>query len=142
MLSITYVSAATTAMSDDDVSAILVQARENNERDELTGMLLYHRGRFIQTLEGPDDPLRSRFAVISADPRHRIIDTIREQAVAERQFAQWTMGFRPLSDDSARELAAFEDFFDGRTGRARLEHADNEAQQLLEWLAEYWLPPH
>ena len=49
------------------------------------------------------------------------------------------MGFRPMSDDSVRQLDGFEDIL-GRTGRSRLEHADNEAQQFLEWLGEYWLP--
>lgn len=139
MLSIAYVSAATSPISDDEIAGILTLSRANNERHGLTGALLYHGGRFIQILEGPDEAVRARFAVISTDPRHRILQQVREKQVAERQFPQWTMGFRPLSDDSARQLTGFEDFF-GRTGRARIEHADNEAQQFLEWLGEYWLP--
>ena len=59
--------------------------------------------------------------------------------MTERQFPEWTMGFRPLSDESVKELEGFEDFF-GRTGLSRLEHAESEAQQFLEWLGEYWLP--
>lgn len=139
MLSIAYVSAAAGEVTDEDVAAILTQARANNARVGLTGALLYHAGRFVQILEGPDETVRARFAIIEADPRHRVIQTVREKQVAERQFPEWTMGFRPLSTDSATKLDGFEDIF-GRTGRARLEHADNEAQQFLEWLGEYWLP--
>ena len=139
MLSIAYVSAATAPVADADVAAILAQSRANNERHGLTGALIYHGGRFIQILEGPDEVVTSRFAVIAADPRHRVLQTVREKQIAERQFPQWTMGFRPLADESVTQLNGFEDFF-GRTGRARLEHADNEAQQFLEWLGEYWLP--
>ena len=139
MLSIAYVSAAADPVTDDDVAAILSQSRANNERNGLTGALLYHGGRFIQILEGPDEAVHSRFAIISADPRHRIIQTVREKQINERQFPEWTMGFRPLADSSVKELNGFEDFF-GRTGLARIEHAENEAQQFLEWLGEYWLP--
>jgi len=53
MRSIAYVSAAAAYMTDADVAAILVQSRANNVRNDLTGALFYHRGRFIQILEGP-----------------------------------------------------------------------------------------
>lgn len=139
MLSIAYVSAATDDVAEQDVAAILVQARANNERDGLTGALLYHAGRFVQILEGPEETVRARFARIADDPRHRVVQTMREKQIAERQFPQWTMGFRPLSDTSISQLDGFEDIL-GRTGRSRIEHADNEAQQFLEWLGEYWLP--
>jgi hypothetical protein len=141
VLSLAYVSAATQTMSDTDVAAILTQSRANNYHNELTGALLYHRGRFIQILEGPDDQVNARYAIIEKDPRHRSVQKMGERVIAERQFPGWTMGFRPLTDDSLKGLAGFEDFFDARKGRDRLKHADNEAQQFLEWLAEYWLAP-
>jgi hypothetical protein len=138
MRSIAYVSAAAAYMTDADVAAILVQSRANNVHNDLTGALFYHRGRFIQILEGPDEHVRSRFAVISADPRHRGIHVVSDEPVDERQFPEWTMGFRPLTDDSIRELDGFGDFFDGTTGEVRLAHHNDGAQQLLEWLRDYW----
>ena len=139
MLSVAYVSAATGPITDGDIASILTTARANNERHGVTGALLYHGGRFIQILEGPDEAVRERLAVIAADPRHRSVQTVRDIQISERQFPQWTMGFRALDDDSVKQLEGFEDFF-GRAGRTRLEHAENEAQQFLEWLSEYWLP--
>ena len=139
MLSIAYVSVATTPMSPDDIAALLVQSRANNERHGITGALLYHRDRFIQIVEGDDDIVRGRFDTIAGDARHRSIQKMREKAIGVRQFPQWTMGFRALSDESVTQLDGFEDFF-ARRGRERLKHADNEAQQFLEWLGEYWLP--
>jgi hypothetical protein len=141
MLSIAYVSAATTTMTDEQIADILVQARRNNTRLDLTGALLYRQGRFIQILEGPDEEVIDRFAVIAADPRHRSVQKISEESIAARQFPEWTMGFRPLSDAAVKELPGFDDYFDARTGRSRLEHADNKAQQFLEWLGEYWFEP-
>jgi hypothetical protein len=125
-------------MSDDDVAAVLTRSRANNGRDELTGALLYHRGRFIQVLEGPDDAVNGRLAVIAEDPRHSGIQKISEKQIGARQFPEWTMGFRPLSDETVKTLDGFDDFFGARTGRARIVHAENEAQQFLEWLREYW----
>jgi hypothetical protein len=139
MLSIAYVSAATHPFSDADIAELLTHARANNEAHGLTGALLYRGERFIQILEGPDAEVRERFAVISADPRHRNVSSMREMWIPERQFPEWTMGYRPLSDDAVSMMPGFEDFF-GRRGRARIEHAENEAQQFLEWLGEYWLP--
>jgi len=137
MLSIAYVSASTTPMSDEDVAEILTRSRTNNQAHDLTGALLYHGGRFVQILEGPEHEVRARFAVISADPRHRAVQVMREEHIVERQFPEWTMAFR-ANEDLAR-LDGFEDIF-GRRGKERLKHADNEAQQFLEWLGEYWLP--
>jgi hypothetical protein len=141
MISIAYVSVAVAAMADEDVAELLLEARANNLRLGLTGALLYHRGRFIQILEGPDEALLERFAIISADPRHRSVHKISEEPIFVRQFPDWTMGFRPLSDATVTSLPGFADYFDGRKGKARLEHAENSAQQFLEWLGEYWFGP-
>jgi hypothetical protein len=126
-------------MSEEDIGAILTRARAKNERDGITGALLYHRGRFVQIIEGPDDRVRGCFDLIANDPRHRNVQIMREKSISSRQFPEWTMGFRAPSGDALTHLEGFEDFF-SRRGRSRLEHAENEAQQFLEWLGEYWLP--
>ncbi|MDJ0338370.1 BLUF domain-containing protein [Cryobacterium sp. PH31-O1] len=141
MLSIAYVSAAATAMSDDDIAAILVQARANNVAHQLTGALIYHDRKFIQILEGPEQEVRSRLRAITADPRHRSIHMVSEESITERQFPQWTMGFRPLSDPAVKHLAGYDDIFDGSTGEVHLERGTDQAQALLEWLARYWFSP-
>ena len=139
MLSFAYVSVAVSPMTDEEIAALLVTSRANNQRHDITGALLYHRDRFIQIVEGDEEVVRSRFATIAADPRHRNVRIMREKAIGTRQFPAWTMGFRSLSDESIKQLDGFEDFF-ARSGRSRIEHAENEAQQFLEWLGEYWLP--
>jgi hypothetical protein len=141
VITIAYVSAAVMEMTDDDIAAILTQARTNNERCELTGALLYRAGRFIQILEGPDEQVFARFKVIAADPRHRSIHIVSQEPIEERLFPEWTMGFRPLSDSAVKQLPGYEDYFEARTGRARLEQAENRSRQFLDWLIEYWFAP-
>jgi hypothetical protein len=140
VLSITYVSSATEEIDETHIEAILVQARMNNVRHDLTGALLFHGGRFVQTLEGPDEQVRARFAVIAADPRHQGVQLISEKGIGARQFPDWTMGYQRDLAERASQLDAFNDFFGARTGLERIKHAENEAQQFLEWMREYWLP--
>ncbi|MDJ0379073.1 BLUF domain-containing protein [Cryobacterium sp. PH31-L1] len=141
VLSIAYVSAAAFPLSDEDIAAILTQARANNVEAHLTGALIYHEGKFVQILEGPANEVRARFASISADPRHRSIHTVSEERIISRQFPEWTMGFRPLSTTAVRQLAGYDDIFDGSTGKVRLGHANHQAESFLEWLGEYWFTP-
>ncbi len=61
MLSLIYVSSSTRAFSDADLVALLEQSQEKNARLDITGMLLYKDGNFMQVLEGPDDAVRQLF---------------------------------------------------------------------------------
>lgn len=124
-------------MSEADIVEILVQSRANNVRSGLTGALLYHRGRFIQILEGPEDDVLTKYRTISFDPRHRNVQVLSRETIAERQFPQWTMGFRPLSPKAMKKLDGFDAVF-GDTGNVQIKNADASAQFFLEWLGEYW----
>ena len=134
-------SAATIPLLDEDIAAILVQARANNVKHHLTGALVYHEGKFIQILEGPDNEVRARFAIIHADPRHRRIYTVSDEQIVSRQFPAWTMGFRPLSSIAVKQLAGYDDIFDGNTGKVQLGNANHQAESFLEWLGQYWFSP-
>ena len=54
MLSLTYLSSAVDLWTGAELDELLRQAREHNEEAQITGLLLYAGGNFIQTLEGPD----------------------------------------------------------------------------------------
>ena len=137
MFSIAYVSVATKPLSEDDVVAILVQSRMNNVRLGLTGALLCHGQRFIQILEGEEQQVLTKYRTISVNPRHRNVHLLSQEPIEKRQFPQWTMGFRPLSEEATKELDGFDEFF-ARTGNVQIKHADASAQLFLEWLGEYW----
>jgi hypothetical protein len=139
MLSLTYTSVASAALAEDDIAAILLKSRANNRREGVTGALAYKSGRFVQILEGPDAVVRSRFEVIAADSRHRGVRIIREIQVPERQFAEWTMGFRKADSDIGSQLPGYEDV-PGNELASRIALANDEAQQYLASLGEPWLP--
>ena len=83
MLSTVYVSRSSYPFTDDDLANLLLTSRSNNARLGITGMLLHREGRFIQVLEGPDEAVRARLAVIARDPRHTAVHTIVDERVED-----------------------------------------------------------
>lgn len=94
MFQMLYVSAATELLSDADLDDILSKSRRNNTRDDVTGMLLYADGSFLQVLEGEETAIRQVYERISRDPRHHRIVEVAQQTIDQRDFPDWSMGFR------------------------------------------------
>ena len=61
-------------------------------------MLLFREGQFLQLLEGPEREVKSVFELVKRDPRHRDVTVLLAEAVDERQFPDWTMGFERLDE--------------------------------------------
>lgn len=115
MISVTYLSSAVDPFTDDQLVDLLRQARSDNSLSDVTGVLLYSGGNFIQTLEGPEDAVDEVMAKVLDDPRHAGVLVVRREAIEERDFAEWSMGFRRVAADEVEEVPGFTDYL--RTGR-------------------------
>jgi hypothetical protein len=104
-----YQSRANNEMSTADLEELLRVARRNNQNADLTGLLLYHEGDFLQVLEGPADKVDEVFGVIRNDPRHYRVNTIVDRTVSARSFADWQMAYYEITDplDSAEGVSKF-----------------------------------
>ena len=91
-----YTSAATALMGDDALSDLLAQCRTRNLAEDVTGMLLYKDGSFMQALEGSRDTIFRTYDRIGRDPRHKNLTLLRDRAIPARSFDGWSMGFRSL----------------------------------------------
>jgi len=98
-----YVSSASRPLRDDEILEILRVARLNNEKLDITGMLLYREGNFLQVLEGPAEAVDSMIQKIKRDSRHQGVILMSRKHIDERQFADWSMAFRNMSKDSSVE---------------------------------------
>jgi len=107
-----YVSLSTRKMTDADLSELLAICRHNNRKLEITGMLLYRDGFFIQALEGEETILDQLFSAIRGDRRHSDVLLIYREAIEERAFAEWSMGFRSLDRDMLETLEGYDGFLD------------------------------
>lgn len=88
---LTYESEAATRPSDDELKLLVAAARERNRKLGVTGLLLYDKGRFLQTLEGPVEGLDQVWASIQQDKRHSNIKVLTQHLVGSRLFAQWDL---------------------------------------------------
>jgi hypothetical protein len=112
MLSLTYFSTAVEPFTREQLEALLEHSRARNHERDLTGLLLYAGGHFIQTLEGPNDVVDQTFMVIQDDPRHRDVFISLREKIAERVFPDWSMGFEQLDPEQAVDLPGFNDYLE------------------------------
>lgn len=131
MISIVYVSSAVTPFTQSELTALLETSRRNNAAGDVTGMLLYKEGNFMQALEGPETAVRRVHSRIESDSRHKGLLTLVDKPITERQFPGWSMGFRDLATQSLRAVDGYNEFLNTPfTGR---EFSSNPslAQKLL-----------
>jgi hypothetical protein len=79
----------------DDVSLqeLLQKARRHNSSVQVTGMLMYEKGVFLQALEGPREKVEALYQKISKDERHNNVMTIVDDDIKERHFGEWSMAY-------------------------------------------------
>lgn len=126
LLQLTYVSGATIPFSADDFADFLTDAREKNSANEITGILLYHEGSFLQVIEGPADAVDQRFQTIQEDPRHSRILVLQRIKIQEREFPDRPLDFLAISPETCAAASfsspslqrLFRDFCDGKWQRA------------------------
>ncbi len=109
MFQLVYCSTAVRLFRSEELDSLLAQSRKRNAEREISGLLVYHDGGFIQVLEGLESNVRGVFASILRDPRHHSVVTVLQQPITEREFAAWHMAFRHVRD--AKDLPdGFSDF--------------------------------
>lgn len=89
--SLSYQSRATSRPTVADLRELAFKAQSRNHSLGVTGMLLYDKGSFFQTLEGPAASLATLWASISRDKRHHNIEIISEHIIPARLFGKWDL---------------------------------------------------
>ncbi|MEZ4671008.1 MAG: BLUF domain-containing protein [Anaerolineae bacterium] len=110
LVSLIYVSYAKQKMSDDELVELLKECREKNAARDITGMLLYRDGFFIQALEGDAATIDAVYRKISADKRHRNILKISTENIDKRSFTDWAMGFNKIEDKDLEGIEGYTEF--------------------------------
>ncbi len=108
MFYIVYISTAVKLPNHDELTALLQQCRDSNQKLGITGLLLYQQGTFMQMLEGDKEAVIELYHRISRDPRHTAVHTVLEGEIGQRNFADWSMGF--VNMDKTGRLPAYVDF--------------------------------
>ncbi|MVN77756.1 hypothetical protein GO988_15590 [Hymenobacter sp. HMF4947] len=104
MYHIIYSSQAKKAMTLTTLVVLLMQARALNERQHVTGALVYGAGQFMQVMEGEEAVIKDLYERIVQDPRHHDVRKLAEGPIATRSFAQWAMAFGEVPADKFEVL--------------------------------------
>lgn len=93
-----YVSNAAKTVSSATVDEILKVAREFNNSNNITGVLMFKGGIFLQLLEGDKDKVEALYKKIESDPRHENVIQLFTNDADERIYPDWSMGYRKLEE--------------------------------------------
>ncbi|MBD2755248.1 BLUF domain-containing protein [Spirosoma validum] len=106
---IVYFSSSVGQFQEEDLDTILQQSRRNNARLGVTGMLLYVRGSIIQVLEGEKETIEALYKRIEHDERHTNVSIGINRPIAQRLFADWSMGYETITTRQLEEIKAIVD---------------------------------
>jgi hypothetical protein len=110
MIQISYVSSSKQPMQTAELVDLLKQCLNNNAAKDITGMLLYGNATFLQTLEGEAGAIDALYEKILHDPRHTQIKCLYRKHIEQRRYADWSMGFKHVSDESLHDVEGLKNF--------------------------------
>jgi hypothetical protein len=107
-----YIGAVATEISEHETAEYLKEARKANRRNDISGMMLYVEGCLLLLLEGTERNVDAAFhEIVASRPGLRCLF---REPIAEREFADWIMGFEAVaSEEAARLLGEPVDFSSG-----------------------------
>ena len=90
---VTYISDINFAPAEESakLTDIVGVAKRKNPEFDITGVLFYLEGKFLQVIEGPKEHIAQLMQNISADPRHKNVNVLIDTPVEMRGFQQWNM---------------------------------------------------
>jgi hypothetical protein len=132
LFSTVYVSSASDqGLTDAELADILRVSRANNQRDRITGMLLYKDGNIMQLLEGPKAEVEALIEKLRRDHRHHGVQLLLEDHAAQRQFDNWAMAFRKFETNEPQELEGRSDFLERAAAAEAFRTNPGRAYKLL-----------
>jgi hypothetical protein len=115
LFQLVYVSDAKELMTEAAIESLLTSCRRHNAENNISGLLIYSSGHFIQLLEGDETILGSLFARISVDKRHHHVQLLHFGVSPERFFGTWRMGLLNLDTVARLDRSRLEPFATGIT---------------------------
>jgi len=86
-----YTSTLTVPMNETLLDDIVTVAVRNNKRIDITGILLFVEGQFMQVLEGPKEHIEITTEKILGDSRHTGVRILFQGGAGGRAFPDWHM---------------------------------------------------
>ena len=132
-----YTSHATVSLSKRDLLDLLHEARGYNMIDNISGVLMYKEGYFLQVIEGDPETIDALFIRLKKDTRHSDIKILFETPTDHRLFENWAMGCADFDDPSLSMLPGLRtDLADPKVVEELVNNLPEVANFLIENLTD------
>lgn len=132
-----YLSNARPEMQQSDLDKILEVSRRNNPPRDISGLLVFANGVFIQVLEGPTGPVHRLFETICDDTRHQDVAMLGEYVDQERIFAKWSMAFIQSTFDELTKITDSPNMIGREDVLSLLSNDQTQAASFLKKFTKY-----
>ncbi|OEF61574.1 hypothetical protein A1OW_19745 [Enterovibrio norvegicus] len=116
---------------------LLGKCRANNEKRDVSGLLLYAKENFFQILEGDEGVVEKLYADIASDTRHNSAIVIDRSEIEQRSFPNWSMGFKNLETFDRRKLRGYNDLLNHKLSKEEFGNLGQEIIYLIELFKEF-----
>ncbi len=100
ILRLTYISRYNSDNPNGEVTRILDQAQQNNERNGITGALVFNHNYFLQSIEGARPVINQLLRKLVKDDRHHALQIIECCEVEQRRWSKWSMKYLIPSEEN------------------------------------------
>ncbi len=100
ILRLTYISRYNNDNPNGEVTRILAQAQQNNERNGITGALVFNHNYFLQSIEGARPVINELLRKLVKDERHHSLQVIECCEVEQRRWSKWSMKYLIPSEEN------------------------------------------
>lgn len=133
LISLVYTSTASQPFRETALEELLSVCRARNAERDITGMLLYRDGRFIQVLEGDEHTVTRLVEAIGRDARHHDLRVLMTERIAQRRFGDWTMGYRAFRSGSDASPDGYRDSFGDLDAGSDVSTTHRALAELTLW---------
>lgn len=128
---ICYTSKATNKINETILREILNHANEKNTENNITGILLYGLGNFLQVLEGEKEVIESLYYnKISKDKRHNEVYELINKPISSSLFSNYSSTFQVI--ETAEELIKTRNYL-------QQHHNNNTAEKVARLIQPFIL---
>lgn len=93
LVSLSYISNTVEEISFLGNLRLLAHSFLNNQKHNITGLLIYKNKQFSQVIEGEETAIERIWSKIQRDTRHKDIQLLSKEPIVNRSFTKWSMLF-------------------------------------------------
>ena len=93
LINLIYISRVSNNISSETLNKILNEARINNQRHGVSGVLLFNANYFLQIIEGARPVINQLLTNLINDDRHQEIEVVHCGEINKREWGDWSMAY-------------------------------------------------